>query len=84
MILFALPSFIIGYVGYSQSKEHLTNSGEITLKNSVEMTIRMIDSLNKEVEKGRMTFEEAQEQAKVALIGSRKSDGTREIENPSI
>jgi len=82
LILFALPSFIIGYVGYSQSKEHLTNSGEITLKNSVEMTIRMIDSLNKEVEKGRMTLEEAQEQAKVALIGSRKSDGTREIENP--
>lgn len=82
LILFAIPSLIIGYVGYSQAKEHLTNAGEVTLKNSVEMTIRMIDSLNKEVKKGRMTLEEAQEQAKIALIGTKNSDGTREVENP--
>jgi len=82
LILFAIPSLIIGYVGYSQSKEHLTNSGQVTLKNSVEMTIRMIDSLNKEVEKGSMTLEEAQEQAKIALIGKKNADGTREVENP--
>nr|WP_084782408.1 methyl-accepting chemotaxis protein [Bacillus niameyensis] len=68
---------------YKSSSKSLDELGATNLKNSVEMTISFIDSLNKEVEKGTLTLEEAQEKVKVAVIGEKKADGKREI-NPNL
>jgi len=60
-----------------QSANSLDELGETNLKNSVEMTLEMIDALNAEVEKGNLTLEEAQEQVKEAILGEMNDDGTR-------
>ncbi|MGE8203283.1 methyl-accepting chemotaxis protein [Heyndrickxia sp. NPDC080065] len=79
LLLLAIPALIVGLVGYFQAKQHLTELGETTLKNGVEMSIRMIDGLDSEVKAGHLTLEEAQEKVKTVLIGPKGADGKREI-----
>ncbi|WP_203364078.1 methyl-accepting chemotaxis protein [Bacillus sp. REN10] len=79
--LLLLPSLVIGTSAYFSSKKNLDTTGEKTLKNGVEMALQIIDALNQKVEDGSMTIEEAQEQARVYLIGPKKADGIREIKN---
>lgn len=77
--LLLIPSLIIGLSGYYSAKNNLDELGEKTLKNSVEMALLVIESLNTSVENGDLTLEEAQEQAKQYLLGDLQSDGTRTI-----
>ncbi len=81
IILLVFPSVIIGAAAYLTSKDHLDDAGEKTLKNGVEMSLQLIDALNQKVEKGTMSLEDAQEQAKTYLIGPKNADGTRDITN---
>ncbi|CAH0344749.1 methyl-accepting chemotaxis protein [Bacillus sp. CECT 9360] len=80
LILLALPSLVIGITGYQSSKANLDQLGETNLTNNVNMAIKLIENLNQEVEKGALSLEEAQERAKVALIGEKGTDGKREID----
>ncbi|MFE8702779.1 methyl-accepting chemotaxis protein [Cytobacillus sp. FJAT-54145] len=82
LLLLALPSLIIGVVGYVNAKNSLDEMGQKTLKNGVEMAIQLIESMNEEVQAGKLSLDEAQEKVKVKLIGSRNTDGTRNIESP--
>jgi methyl-accepting chemotaxis protein len=82
LILLVVPSLIIGAIGFYNAKINMDNLGKTTLKNGVEMAIQMIDAMNKEVEAGNLSLEEAQERVKVYLIGEMQSDGKRKITSP--
>ncbi len=78
-LLVVIPLIIVGFISYNSSKTHLDDLGATNLKNSVEMTIEMINALNEEVENGSLPLEEAQEQVKIAILGEKSGDGTRPI-----
>lgn len=80
-LILAVPSLIIGIVGYQISKQQLSQSGEAQLKNSVQMTIGMINTMDKEVKAGHLTLEEAQERVRQEILGKKGSDNKRPI-NP--
>ncbi|NHM33855.1 methyl-accepting chemotaxis protein [Neobacillus terrae] len=82
LLLLAVPSLIIGIVGFLNAKDGLDELGKTTLKNGVEMAIQQIDNMNKEVENGNLTLEEAQDRVKETLIGPKQADGTRKIKSP--
>lgn len=79
IILLIIPMIILGTFSYQTSERSLDELGETNLKNSVKMTIEMIEQQNEAVKSGAITLEEAQEQVKVAVLGERQSDGTRPI-----
>lgn len=79
LLLLALPSLVIGIVGFYVSKQQLDSFGEIGLKNSVRFTISMIETLDDEVKGGKLSLEEAQEKVKVAMLGPKDKEGKRPI-----
>lgn len=78
LLLLLIPMTVLGVSSYKSSETSLNDLGETNLQNSVKMTIEMISVLNKEVEKGNLSLEDAQEQVKVAILGE-KQDGKRPI-----
>ncbi|RKD24704.1 chemotaxis protein [Ammoniphilus oxalaticus] len=79
LALLAIPLIILGILGYQSSKNSLDEAGATNLKNSVVMTLELINALNEEVEKGSLSLDEAQEKVKVAILGEMNADGTRPI-----
>lgn len=79
LILLAVPSLVIGIIGFGNAKTNLGEQGKAGLKNDVKMALEMIELLNKEVEAGNVSLEEAQERFKTAILGEKKADGTRSI-----
>jgi len=79
LLLVVIPLIAVNYLNIQASKKNLDDLGRTNLKNSVKMTIEMIAALNKEVERGHLTLEEAQEKVKVAILGEKAPDGTRPI-----
>lgn len=82
LLLLAVPSLIIGSVGYLSAKNSLDSMGQTSLENGVQMAIQMIDALNQEVQAGHLPLEEAQERVKSYLIGEKAEDGKRKIKSP--
>lgn len=80
-LLLIAPLLIVSFSNYFQSKSNLDELGKINLKNGVVMTLEMIDALNKEVESGKISLEEAQEKVKVAILGEKDNKGIRPINN---
>lgn len=80
-LVLAVPSLIIGVVGYQNSKQQLNQLGVAQLKNSVRLTIGMISTMDKEVKAGHITLEEAQERVRQEILGVKGSDNKRPI-NP--
>jgi len=74
-----IPLITLGYLSYQQSKSNLESVGKENLRNSVEMTIAMIEQFNQEVEAGNLSLDEAQEKVKVAILGEMDSEGKRPI-----
>ncbi|MDR7318012.1 signal transduction histidine kinase [Brevibacillus nitrificans] len=79
LFLLVIPSLIIGVQGYLSANNNLNELGARALKNNVNFTIEMIDSLQKYVDEGRISKEEAQEQVKTHILGPKQADGTRTI-----
>lgn len=79
LLLVALPSLVIGLVGFQESKQQLNTFGEVSLKNSVRFTISLIQTLDDEVKKGTLTREDAQERVKQAMLGPKDQTGKRPI-----
>ncbi|WP_042347404.1 methyl-accepting chemotaxis protein [Bacillus massiliigorillae] len=77
LLLLSIPLIITGVFAYQKSKNNLDALGITNLKNSVEMTIMLIDAVNLEVKKGNLPLEEAQEMVKVSILGEMRADGTR-------
>lgn len=78
-LLLLIPLFVMGGVSYVVAKGELEESGKILLKNSVEMTLQVIDQKQRLVEEGKLTLEEAQESVREYMLGEKKADGTRSI-----
>jgi len=72
---------VLGIISYYYAKNELDKRGQEILQNSVKMVISMIDEKNKEVERGMISLEEAQEEIKKYILGEKRKDGTRNIEN---
>ncbi|MUV39029.1 Methyl-accepting chemotaxis protein [Lentibacillus sp. JNUCC-1] len=83
IVILTIPLIILGVFSYQKSEQSLNELGKTNLKNSVEMTVEMIDSLNREVENGSLSLENAQEEVKKTILGEMDNDGTRPI-NPQI
>lgn len=79
IILAFVPMFIMGMLSFGKSNESLNKIGQTNLQNSVAMTIEMINLLNKDVENGKISLEDAQEQVKEAILGEKNKDGKRPI-----
>ncbi|MFC8687395.1 methyl-accepting chemotaxis protein [Brevibacillus porteri] len=79
LLLLAIPSLNIGIQGYYSASYSLDDMGSRILKNNVNLTIEMIDVLQKQVEAGKISKEDAQEQVKIHILGPKQSDGTRSI-----
>lgn len=77
--MLAIPSLIIGVSGAGIAKNELDKIGSRGLENQVIMALQLIESLHKTVEKGGLSLDEAQEQARELLIGEKRTDGTRPI-----
>lgn len=79
ILILIIPLYTLGTISYYKSQSSLNDLGSTNLKNSVEMKIEMIESLNDEVEKGTITLEEAQEKVKIAILGEKDGQGHRPI-----
>ncbi|MEK5430823.1 methyl-accepting chemotaxis protein [Lysinibacillus sp. FSL R7-0073] len=79
LLLLMIPLITLGYLSYQQSKSNLESVGKENLRNSVEMTIAMIEQFNQEVEADNLSLDEAQEKVKVAILGEMDSEGKRPI-----
>lgn len=80
-LLMAVPSLVIGIVGYQISKDQLGQSGKEQLKSSVRLAIGMINTIDKQVKAGYLTLEEAQETIRQEILGKKGPDNKRPI-NP--
>ncbi|WP_223881976.1 EAL domain-containing protein [Niallia endozanthoxylica] len=83
LIFLAIPSLLIGIIGYKSSLRSLNNLGADGLQTDVRLTIEMIGALDKQVKAGNVSLEEAQEEVKVAILGEKDSNGKRPI-NPRL
>src|SRR5690625_2442461 len=79
VLLLTIPLLVLGTLSYHKTTTTLDDFGNTRLNNSVEMTISMIDALNKEVEKGNISLEDAQEELKIAILGEKDAEGNRPI-----
>ncbi|EKQ57831.1 MULTISPECIES: methyl-accepting chemotaxis protein [unclassified Clostridium] len=79
ILLLSIPVLVLGLVSYYVAKAELENSGKILLKNSVEMTLQVIDENQKLVDQGKLTVDEAQEKVREYMLGKKQADGTRAI-----
>lgn len=78
-LLLIIPVIALGLISYQVAKQELQNSGKVLLKNSVEMTLQVIDENQKLVDQGKLTLDEAQENVREYMLGKKNADGTRPI-----
>ena len=81
LLLLAVPSLLLGFLAFNISKQQLDASGRAQLKHSVNLSIAMINSLDKEVKAGHLTLEQAQDMFREEILGPKGSDNKRPI-NP--
>lgn len=78
-LLLILPVLALGGISYSVAKGELEGGGKTLLKNSVEMTLQVIATNQSLVDQGKLTLEEAQENVRVYMLGTKQADGTRPL-----
>lgn len=83
LALLLIPSAIMAFVSYTQAKNSLNTLGETVLKNSVETSMQLLESVKRDFYAGNLTLEEAQEEVKTLLLGKQQADGKREITHPA-
>jgi methyl-accepting chemotaxis protein len=79
ILILTIPMIILSISNYQKSAVSLNDLGKTNLKNSVKMTLEMIDELNKNVEDGKISLKDAQEQVKISILGEKNADGLRPI-----
>lgn len=78
-LLLILPVLALGGISYSVAKGELESGGKTLLKNSVEMTLQVIDTNQKLVDQGKLSLDEAKENVRVYMLGTKQADGTRQL-----
>ncbi len=79
ILLLSIPVLVLGLVSYYVARAELENSGKILLKNSVEMTLQVIDANQKLVDQGKLSLDDAQERLREYMLSEKQADGTRKI-----
>lgn len=82
-VFLAVPSLLIGIIGYRSSENSLNALGSAGLQTDVRMTIEMIGALQKQVKAGKVPLADAQEEVKEAILGKKEANGKRPI-NPHL
>ncbi|MFJ7734291.1 methyl-accepting chemotaxis protein [Lysinibacillus sp. NPDC097231] len=77
-----IPTALVGTVNYFMAKNELDEVGRQSLKNGTLGIIELIAQLDEQVQQGKLTLEEAQEQARTRIVGKRLEDNKRSIDNP--
>jgi methyl-accepting chemotaxis protein len=79
LLLLLIPNAIISVSSYTAAKNETDTLIEKNLENSVKLMVENIKQLNEMVKSGKMTLQQAQEDVKVIMLGSKGIDGTRPI-----
>ncbi len=79
MMFLLIPAVLVGLSSYAVAKTQLDQQGQEILVNHVNSTIQLISLKNEDVEAGKVSLEEAQEQVKEYMLGKKQADGTRPI-----
>ncbi|WP_020618156.1 methyl-accepting chemotaxis protein [Paenibacillus daejeonensis] len=83
VFLLIVPVVAMGLVSYRTALEETDNLIENSLSATVNMAIETMVTLDRSVQDGSLTLEEAQETFRVMLLGEKNADGTRPI-NPAL
>lgn len=75
LLLLFFSMSCLGLISYYASKKSLTNLGVTALKNRVNMGLVFMEALEKQVQEGKLTREEAQEIFRVKMLNAKKEDG---------
>jgi methyl-accepting chemotaxis protein len=79
MLFLLIPAILVGLSSYAVAKTQLDKQGQDILANNVNATLQLISLKNEDVDAGKLTLEEAQEQVKEYMLGKKQADGTRPI-----
>lgn len=82
LIVILIPTLLVGIVSYFITKSEPADTGRLGLENGTYAMVNMIEALDKQVEKSQLTLEEAQEQARIQLVGQKTGEKSRSIDNP--
>lgn len=83
LIVILVPTTIVGIVNYSLAKSELDSVGRLGLKNGTHALQSIIKELDDQVQAGTLTLDEAQEKARVYIVGEKTGESTRTIDNPA-
>src|SRR5690349_9815879 len=83
LLFLAVPSLLIGLIGYQSSANSLNTLGAEGLQTDVRMTIAMIGALQNQVQAGKISLKDAEEEVKEAILGKIDKNGKRPI-NPRL
>ena len=75
LLFLAVPSLLIGIIGYQSSTKSLNKLGSEGLQTNVRLTIEMIGVLDKQVKAGKVSLVDAQEEVKEAILGKKMRMG---------
>lgn len=81
ILLLFIPSLIIGYISYTTAKNETDLLIRKNLENNVKYMVQSVAQWQESVKNGQLSTEEAQERAKIAMLGARQPDGKRPV-NP--
>lgn len=83
-LVILIPLIVVGIVNYFVAKSELEKVGEMGLQNGTYAVLDLIDELNVQVENGALTLQEAQDRAKIKIMGAPLDEGgTRSLDNPA-
>ncbi|WP_422659419.1 methyl-accepting chemotaxis protein [Paenibacillus sp. EC2-1] len=83
MLLLIIPVLTLGFISYRTAANETNALIRSELMNNVHLASEIMTTLNKNVTKGSLTLEEAQEQFKHLILGEKRADGSRVI-NPNL
>jgi len=78
-ILLIVPIFVLGGVTYKVASDETGQLIQNGLRNNVRLASEMLNTLDRAVEHGSLTREEAEEDLRVLLLGEKQADHTRPI-----
>ncbi|MCC9293850.1 methyl-accepting chemotaxis protein [Clostridium sp. WLY-B-L2] len=74
-LLIVFSVVLIGFIAFFSTKSALTTLGQTAIRNRVQMGLAMMDSLESQVKKGKITRTDAQEIFKSEMLNPKQSDG---------
>ncbi|SHH41896.1 methyl-accepting chemotaxis protein [Tepidibacter thalassicus] len=75
---------VLGFSAYTTSKKALLNFGQTALKNKINMGISLMETLENQVQAGKLTRKEAQEIFKNKMLNPKKEDGKTRGQNDKL